>query len=71
MQMSEAAEVVNVFGTERVNELLGQGWFLLTVVASTYGDAKDRNLRPCYILGRHKKATSQLAEGGGFQQTVS
>jgi len=52
MQMSEAAEVVNVFGIDRVNEHLAQGWKLLTVVASTYGDVIDGNLRPCYVLGK-------------------
>lgn len=52
MQMSDAVKVVQVFGTERVNEHLAQGWKLLAVVASTYGESKDNTLRPCYVLGK-------------------
>lgn len=35
MQMSYAVEVVQIFGTERVNQHLAEGWKLLAVVAST------------------------------------
>ncbi len=31
MQMSDAGQVVQLFGTERVNEHLAQGWKLLAV----------------------------------------
>ncbi|MBF8694934.1 hypothetical protein [Pseudomonas fulva] len=54
MQMSDAAKVVQVFGTDTVNKHLEQGWQLLAVVASTYGDRKDNVLLPCYILGKPK-----------------
>lgn len=60
MQMSDAGQVVQLFGTERVNEHLAQGWNLLAVVASTYGDGKDNTLRPCYVLGKARD------EGKGF-----
>lgn len=60
MQMSDAVEVVQMFGTERVNQHLAEGWKLLAVVASTYGDGKDNTLRPCYVLGKPRD------EGKGF-----
>ncbi|MBA1218176.1 hypothetical protein [Pseudomonas fulva] len=54
MQMSDAVEVKQIFGDDRVNALLAEGWKLLTVVASTYGDGKDNVVRPCYVLGKPK-----------------
>ncbi len=52
MQMSDAVEIVQVFGVERANAHLAEGWKLLAVVASTYGDSKENNLRPTYVLGK-------------------
>lgn len=60
MQMSEAGQVVQLFGTERVNEHLAQGWKLLAVVASTYGDGKDNTLRPCYVLGKPREVSGVM-----------
>lgn len=55
MQMSDAVEIKQTFGESTVNKLLGEGWKLLAVVTSTYGDGKDNDLRPCYVLGKPKE----------------
>ena len=60
MQMSEAGQVKQVFGDSAATKLLDEGWKLLAVVASTYGDGKDNTLRPCYVLGKARD------EGKGF-----
>ena len=52
MQLSEAGEIVQVFGVTRVNELLVEGWKILAVTTATYGDAKDGKVLPCYTLGK-------------------
>lgn len=54
MQISEAGEIVQAFGVDRVNELLGQGWKILAVTTSTYGDSKEGKVLPCYTLGKVK-----------------
>ena len=73
MQMSDAAEILQLFGTDLVNKKLAEGWKLLAVTSSTYGDAKDGNIRPCYVLGKPKAGTlsalaQQFEEQGAFQQ---
>lgn len=52
MQLSEAVEICQAFGPTRVNELLAEGWKLLAVTTSTYGDAKEGKVLPCYTLGK-------------------
>ncbi len=54
MQMSDAVEVKQMFGDSAVTALLAEGWKLLAVVASTYGDGKENVVRPCYVLGKPK-----------------
>lgn len=70
MQLSDAVEVTQVFGAIRVNELLSEGWKLLAVTTSSYGEAKEGKILPCYVLGKPARLASQLPEGGGFQQAV-
>lgn len=60
MQLSEAVEISQVFGVSRVNELLGEGWKLLAVTSSTYGDAKEGKLLPCYVLGKAAASTGGI-----------
>jgi len=57
MQLSEAGEIVQAFGVDRVNELLGQGWVIVAVTTSTYGDASEGKVLPCYTLGKPKAKT--------------
>ena len=52
MQLSDAVEITQVFGAGRVNELLAEGWKLLAVTTSTYGEAKEGKMLPCYVLGK-------------------
>ncbi|OZY39715.1 hypothetical protein CJF43_21900 [Pseudomonas fragi] len=52
MQLSDAVEIIEAFGVKRVNELLGEGWKVLAVSTSTYGDAKEGKVLPCYTLGK-------------------
>lgn len=52
MQLSDAVEVTQVFGAIRVNELLSEGWKLLAVTSSSYGEPKEGKMLPCYILGK-------------------
>lgn len=58
MQLSDAVEVTQTFGTDAVNKLLKDGWKVLAVTASTYGDAKEGKVLPCYTLGKPSAAKS-------------
>ena len=58
MQLSEAGEIIHAFGVDRVNELLGQGWRILAVTTSTYGDSKENKVLPCYTLGKLKAVSA-------------
>lgn len=60
MQMSDAVEIVQAFGASRVNELLAEGWKLLAVTTSTYGDAKEGKVLPCYTLGKAAPASGGI-----------
>jgi len=50
MQMSDAVEIKQVFGESLVNSHLRDGWKLLAVTSSSYGD-NGKHL-PCYVLGK-------------------
>jgi len=60
MQLSDAVEVTQVFGASRVNELLTEGWKLLAVTTSTYGEAKEGKVLPCYILGKAAEPANSM-----------
>lgn len=53
MQMSEAAEVVQVTGETSANQKLAEGWTLLAMVPSTN---KSGLADVAYVLGRPKQA---------------
>lgn len=57
MQISEAGEIVQAFGVDRVNQLLDEGWVILAVTTSTYGDSKEGKVLPCYTLGKPREKT--------------
>ncbi|MBC3774703.1 MULTISPECIES: hypothetical protein [unclassified Pseudomonas] len=49
MQMSEAAEVVQVAGADNANKRLADGWKLLAVVPSANNEGK---VHVAYVLGK-------------------
>jgi hypothetical protein len=56
MQMSEAAEVVQVVGAENANKRLDDGWSLLAVTSGGNGDDSGRTF-VWYVLGKPKAKT--------------
>lgn len=55
MQMSEAAEVVQVHGAQEANKKLAEGWKLLAVVPGSEPDAVSF---VTYVLGKPRKSGS-------------
>ncbi|WLG46741.1 hypothetical protein [Pseudomonas sp. FP1740] len=51
MQIHEAAEIIEVLGQAKANELLAAGWKLLAVTTAT-GNDDNRNLYVHYVLGK-------------------
>ena len=44
MQLSQATEIIEAFGATRVNELLGEGWKILAVTTSSYGEPRKASV---------------------------
>ncbi|WP_155736156.1 hypothetical protein [Pseudomonas chlororaphis] len=57
MQMHETQQVKEVYSPQEANQLLKQGWILLTVVAVTNPKVQNPVITvPCYIFGQTASA---------------